>query len=192
LSDHKSHSSTPPQTKNTHPTTGTTIRFATQRDLPQIMAILNREIADGINCFRTRLMSNEDSLKWWQAREEGKYPVWVGEREGRVVGWASLSKWSAYEAYDRTCEVSVWIVPEAQRQGLGRQFFTTLIQYATTTSFRVILSRIESNNVASLALHHAFGFSLVGTMHNVGEKQGKLLHVVMMELQLPHANQLLH
>ncbi len=191
MTDHYSDSATP-QTNRPYPTTDITIRVATRRDLPQIMNILNREIADGINCFRTHPMSNKDSLKWWQAREEGKYPVWVGEREGSVVGWASLSKWSAYEAYDRTCEVSVWIVPEAQRQGLGRQFFTTLIQYATTTSFRVILSRIESNNVASLALHHAFGFTLVGTMHNVGEKQGKLLHVAIMELQLPLADQLLH
>lgn len=162
----------------------TTIRLATRDDLPAIISILNREIETGVNCFRTRPLSGADSVHWWQGREGGKYPAWVGERGGEIVGWASLSRWSSYEGYDRTCEVSVWIVPGAQRQGLGRQFFTTLIHFATVAGFRVILSRIEARNVASLALHHAFGFTVIGTMHKVGEKFGQRLDVVMMELHL--------
>ncbi|WP_164100440.1 GNAT family N-acetyltransferase [Candidatus Laterigemmans baculatus] len=162
-----------------------TLRLATESDLPAIAAILNREIAETVNCFRTRPLSPADAEQWWRARENGRYPAWVAEIDAEVVGWASLSRWSAYEAYDGTAEVSVWVLPVAQRQGLGKRFFRELLAFATAAEFRVLLSRIEAENQPSLRLHEQFGFTPVGTMHNVGEKFGRLLDVVIMERQLP-------
>ena len=161
-----------------------TVRLATEGDLPDIASILNREIDQTVNCFRTRPLTREDARRWWRGRENGRYPAWIGELDSQVVGWASLSRWSAYEAYDRTAEVSVWVLPHAQRRGLGRQFFSTLLEFAASSPLRVLLSRIEAQNQPSLRLHECFGFSRVGTMHNVGEKFGQILDVVIMERQM--------
>lgn len=162
----------------------TIVRLATEEDLPDIAAILNYEIDHTVRCFRTRRLTEEDARQWWRGREGGRYPAWVGQQGSQIVGWASLSRWSAYEAYDGTAEVSIWIRPPAQGRGLGRQFFTTLIEHASEAGFRVLLSRIEATNEPSLALHERFGFTRVGTMHRVGEKFGNLLDVVIMERQL--------
>lgn len=162
----------------------TTVRLATEADLPEIASILNYEIDHTVNCFRTRTLTEEDAWQWWQGRETGRYPAWVAEQESQIVGWASLSRWSAYEAYDATAEVSIWIRPAAQRRGIGRRFFTVMIEHAISADFRVLLSRIEAANEPSLLLHERFGFTRVGTMHRVGEKFGRLLDVVIMERQL--------
>ena len=165
------------------------IRPANYADLPAMMQILNHEIKHTVNCFRMRPMTAGDAEKWWKARENGRYPAWVAMRQEQVVGWGSVSRWSAYEAYDGTAELSIWIAPEARRQGLGKRLMQTLIEFASGASFRVLLSRIEAENEASIALHVAFDFSKVGTLSNVGEKFGRLLDVVIMELQLPPTSQ---
>jgi phosphinothricin acetyltransferase len=160
------------------------IRFAERADLPAMIDILNREILESVSCFRIRPLDAQDSERWWQGREGGRFPAWVAtDGGGRVVGWASLSRWSAYEGYARTAEVSIWIVPRAQGQGLGRRLFARLLEGAQP-HFRVLLSRIEASNRASIALHEKFGFRAVGTMHRVGEKFGRLLDVLIMECQL--------
>lgn len=160
------------------------VRLATESDLPAIASILNREIEHSVNCFRTQPLTDQDALQWWRGREGGRYPAWVGEVEDCVVGWASLSRWSAYEAYAATAEVSVWILPEIQRRGLGKKFFAQMLEFAVDSGFRVLISRIEAQNEPSLRLHQRFGFTTVGTMHHVGEKFGQLLDVVIMERQL--------
>jgi phosphinothricin acetyltransferase len=159
-------------------------RPATREDLPGMMAILNREIETGVNCFRTRPMREADREKWWRARENGRYPAWVASCENRICGWSSLSRWSAYEAYEATVEISIWIDQEVQRRGIGSKLFRLAIDHAREHGVRVILSRVESQNVASLALHDRFGFTTVGVMHRVGEKFGQLLDVTILELQV--------
>lgn len=177
-----------PQSPATNSITSTLPRvdfeLATEADLPGIMAILNREIETGVNCFRTRVMSATDASQWWKARERGEYPAWVAKIEGQVVGWSSLSRWSAYEAYDRTTEISIWVSPEVHRQKIGRTLFKLAIEHANQHKFRVVISRVESRNEASLALHERFKFQVIGTMHRVGEKFGQIMDVVMLELLL--------
>lgn len=182
------------------------IRRATRADLPAMMAILNAEISESVSCFRTRPLEGREAEAWWRGRQEGRYPAWVATsrlsnavpigsaaKSGtasaadaggeQVLGWASVSRWSAYDGYDRTAEVSIWILPAAQGRGLGRRLFAELFAYSRD-AFGVLLSRIEASNEASIALHEKFGFTRVGTMHRVGEKFGRLLDVVIMECQL--------
>jgi phosphinothricin acetyltransferase len=158
--------------------------LATEADLPGIMAILNREIETSVNCFRTKPMSATDASRWWKARERGFYPAWVAKIENQVVGWSSLSRWSEYEAYAGSTEISIWVLPEVHRRKIGRTLFSLAIEHATKHRFRVIISRVESRNEASLALHDRFKFQTIGTMHRVGEKFGQVMDVVMLELLL--------
>lgn len=170
--------------ESANPTSQIRFEVAREGDLPGMMRILNKEIETGVNCFRMKPLSPVDQSNWWRARENGRYPAWVAKCGAAVVGWASLSRWSAYEAYDGTAEISIWIAPEFHRRGIGRELFKRVIEFAERNRFRVILSRVEAQNAASLALHESFGFTTVGTMNNVGEKFGRLLDVVILQLQL--------
>lgn len=162
-----------------------TIRDLRRNDVSAAISMLNREVLSGVNTFRIEPIDEAGAARWWRDRANGRYPaigVWMAK--GRLMGWASLSKWSAYEAYDRTAEVSVWVEPAFQGRGLGKLLLEQIIERANALQFGVLLSRIESSNQVSIHLHERFGFTKIGTMHRVGEKFGKLLNVVMLERQL--------
>ncbi|QEG38835.1 GNAT family N-acetyltransferase [Roseimaritima ulvae] len=163
-----------------------TIRNATATDLSEILAILNQQITESVASFRIAPLDDAAGRRWFAAHTDPKYPVIVAAADGKrpqskLAGWASLSAWSDYEAYHRTAEISVWIRPECQRQGLGRRLMEEIIARAVAVQHRVILSRVEADNVGSLKLHESLGFRTIGTMHRVGEKFGRLLDVVMLE-----------
>ncbi len=171
-----------------------TIRDATTTDLPDILAILNQQITESVASFRIAPLDHAAGQRWFDAHRDPKYPVIVAVPPSasvspaenapphpQLAGWASLSPWSEYEAYHRTAEISVWIHPQCQRQGLGRRLMEEIITRAAAVQHRVILSRIEAGNVGSLKLHESLGFRTIGTMHRVGEKFDRLLDVVMLE-----------
>ncbi len=174
------------------------IRDAEVADVPQIAAILNQQILDSVASFRMQPLDDAAALRWYAEHVDTLFPVLVAQAASdrsdrsdrsdtaspKIAGWASLSAWSHYEAYARTAEISLWIRPEFQRKGLGRRLMQGLIDRATGLEYRVLLSRIEAENVGSLKLHQQFGFRTIGTMHRVGEKHGRLLDVVMLERML--------
>ena len=47
---------------------------------------------------------------------------------------------------------------------------------------RTVISVITAENQASIRLHEKMGFSFCGTMHEVGEKFGRMLDIVNYEL----------
>jgi phosphinothricin acetyltransferase len=161
-----------------------TIRLAVRSDLPAIFEILNREIRDGINIFETRPMEGQAQETWWNVHPPERYPVFVAESEKQVVGWSSLSAYSGFCGYNGTAEASIWIVPAFHGRGIGTRLYQNLFQAGRKNGLRVVLARVESQNRASIALHHRHGFREVGVLRGVGEKFGRLLDVVLFEKQL--------
>ena len=59
-----------------------------------------------------------------------------------------------------------------------------LIDVARTTGFHSIVARVESSGEASMALHRACGFDLVGIEREVGRKFNRWLDVAVLQLML--------
>ena len=55
---------------------------------------------------------------------------------------------------------------------------------ATAHGFHAVFARIVGHHEASIGLHEAAGFEIVGTEREVGRKFGRWLDVVVMELLL--------
>jgi phosphinothricin acetyltransferase len=68
--------------------------------------------------------------------------------------------------------------------GVGKRLLTELVSTATAHGFHACMARIVGGHEASIALHHACGFEVVGTEHEVGRKFGTWLDVVLMERML--------
>ena len=73
---------------------------------------------------------------------------------------------------------------EFQGLGIGRAVLEELLRLAEAHGFHAVLARIAGNNDASVALHAACGFELIGTEQEVGRKFGRWLDVVCMEAHL--------
>ena len=55
-----------------------------------------------------------------------------------------------------------------QRRGIGRTILKELVRLAEAHGFHVVIARIAGDNNASVALHTACGFEMVGVEHEVG------------------------
>ena len=173
------------------------IRPVCRADLGAVMSLINREIASGVNIFRLVPLDDIADQRWWNLHGEGRYQAIVAEQSvaeddgaqvaNQFAGWAALTPHSAYEGYDRTAELSVWVEPAVRRSGCGRALVEALLASCPARNLRTVISRIEANNVPSLRLHEACGFEQVGLLRDVGEKFGQSLSVVFMQYHVPLA-----
>ena len=68
--------------------------------------------------------------------------------------------------------------------GIGRMMMNHAIREAKSLSFHTIIARIGGENDISINLHKSCGFTLVGTMKEVGFKFNKWCDVHIMQLML--------
>lgn len=183
------------------------IRAVRHEDLDQVIRILNREITGGVNIFRLIPFDDAAAQRWWALHGAGRYQAIVatpsqresavddptdidsGRKEASqiVLGWAAVVPHSAYEGYDRTAEVSIWVDERFRGQGVGKALLLHLLASCPERNLRSLISRIESNNVASLRLHEACGFVQTGLLRDIGEKFGQSLHVAFLQYWVPDA-----
>ena len=166
-------------------------RLVESGDAEPIMAIYNREIIETTTTFD---LIPRDLIEQhaWIEDHLGAHPALVaiddqatsglrGARREVVTGFAALGPYRPRAAYATTVENSVYVAQECRGQGVGRLLLTDLIRTAADAGFHSMIARIVGENVASIRLHEACGFSVVGVEHEVGRKHGKWLDVV--ELQ---------
>jgi phosphinothricin acetyltransferase len=99
-----------------------------------------------------------------------------------VVGFGALSPWRSKAAYSTSVEDSVYVHRDHQGRGIGRLLLAELVSVATAHGFHALFARIVGGHEASIRLHEALGFEIVGTEREVGRKFGRWLDVVVMEL----------
>jgi len=157
------------------------IRKARIEDLDAITHIYNEAILNTVTTFDTEPKTKEEQTEWF-INHNSKYPVLVAEFRNKVVGWASLTRWSDRCAYSDTAECSLYIEQDYQGKGFGKALLTTLLQEAEKRGFHVIIARITEGNDMSLNLCKSLGFRYIGTMREVGRKFGKLLDVHLMQI----------
>jgi L-amino acid N-acyltransferase len=149
-----------------------------------IVEIYNEAVTNTTATLDTEIRSHEVGIKWFVERDKN-FPVFVALKGGTVAGYAALNKWSERKGYDVTAEISVYIAPAYQGQGIGGKLIEILLADAEeTTSLRSILARITQDNPASIYLHEKNGFKTVGVLKEAGLKFGNYLDVTIMQRML--------
>ena len=120
----------------------------------------------------------------WLALRSGAHIVLVADDGGVLAGFASLSPYRDRPAYRTTVENSVYVDEAHQGKGVGKKLMTELVDTARDHGFHSMIARIVSSNAASIALHRAVGFEIVGVEKEVGRKLGRWLDVVVMQRML--------
>ena len=159
------------------------LRRAQPEDARAIAEIYNEAIHMTSATFDTEPKTEEDR-RAWLATHDDRHPVIVAELEGQVVGWGSLTKWSDRPAYAETVESSFYVANVWQGRGIGRAIKSRLIEEARRAGLHTILCRVAEESAASLHVNLSLGFTLVGTMREVGHKFGRRLDVHLLQLML--------
>jgi phosphinothricin acetyltransferase len=144
----------------------TIIRSATADDASSCAAIYAPFVTDTAVTFEYEVPSTAE-----MGRRIDAAHVWLVAVDDDIVhGYAYGGPFAARAAFARTCEVSVYLAPEARGKGLGRQLYTVLLDQLRDRNLHVAISGIALPNDASIALHKGFGFELVGIYREVGYK----------------------
>jgi len=160
------------------------VRLATGDDAEAIRAIYNREVAESTNTFDLVPRSAAVQREWLSAHD-GAHPAVVAvDAEGGVVGFGSVSPFKERPAYATTVENSVFVHSDHRGQGVGKAILAELVRLATSHGFHAMIARIVGDHEASIALHRACGFELIGTEREVGRKFNRWLDVVLMQRML--------
>jgi L-amino acid N-acyltransferase len=159
------------------------IRPAELSDLDAITEIYNEAILTTTATFDTEPKTRSEQIAWFQDHDT-RHPVLVAVLDGKIAGWASLSKWSGRCAYADTAETSFYVKAEHRGQGIGRKLKAAIIEEARQLKFHTIIARVAQGSEESLHLNESFGFVCIGTLKEVGRKFNKLLDVHIFQKML--------
>jgi len=145
-------------------------------DWPAVEAIYREGIATGMATFET------ETLPWEQWDAAHRPDCRLVARDGaRVLGWAALSPVSDRCAYAGVAENSIYIAAAARGQGIGKRLLGVLVEASEAAGIWTLQTGTFPENAASLALHQACGFRIVGTRERVGQLHGVWKDVVFLE-----------
>ena len=158
------------------------IRPATAADIPAITEIYAHAVNFGTASFELEPPVQDEMLARWQALAGGNFPYLVADADGMIAGYAYAGPYRTRPAYRFTVEDSVYVNPQAHRQGVGRTLLDRLIVESEKRGFRQMIAVIgDSAQTPSIELHRAAGFRMIGTIENVGYKFGRWLDSVLMQ-----------
>jgi L-amino acid N-acyltransferase YncA len=163
------------------------IRPARPSDIAAITRIYAQAVRHGTASFELEPPEQAEMARRQDTLLAGGFPYLVAEGDGGILGYAYAGPYRARPAYRFTVEDSVYIAPEAQRRGLGRLLLERLITESEARGYRQMIAVIgDSAQDASIALHTALGFRLIGTFAAVGFKFDRWLDTVLMQRPLGH------
>jgi len=141
-----------------------------------VLAIYQAGIEEGNATFETRAPD-------WAVFTAARLPAhrYVAIMEGRVAGWVAASAVSGRCVYAGVVEHSVYVHPAARGRGIGYLLLGALIASTETAGIWTIQSGIFPENTASLALHQAAGFRVVGIRERIGQHHGRWRDVILIE-----------
>lgn len=165
------------------------IRPAEPADIAAITRIYADAVIHGTATFEIDPPDEVEMTRRQRLLIDRGYPYLVAERAGVVAGYAYAGPYRDRPAYKWCVEDSIYVVPAFHRKGAGRLLLTRLIRELETLGFRQVLAVIgNSANTASVAVHAAAGFRLIGTFQSVGFKHGRWLDTVLMQRPLGHGD----
>jgi len=159
------------------------VRPCREDDLEAVNRIYNREVREGIATWELDEWSAERRLEWFRARDDEE-PVLVVDLGGEIAGFAYLTKYRGRRGYRFSRENTVFIDTPYQRRGLGRLLLGELVERARWMGLRTVLAFIDTENVGSIELHRALGYTEVGAEFETGHKFGTWRSGVEMQLLL--------
>ncbi len=146
-------------------------------DWPRVADIYRQGIRSGDATFETEVPT-------WSKWSATKHPACrlVAEANGRVVGFAVVSPVSSRPVYVGVAEVMVYVDETVRGRGMGQLLLEELVRCTEAADLWTLQAGIFPENAASIAIHRAVGFEVMGTHERLGRfHDGRWRDVVRME-----------
>ncbi len=123
--------------------------------------------------------------EYWQALIDGPHELLVAVTDdGTVAGYAKTGRFRDKAAYSTTAETTVYAHRDHRGAGVGDALYGALLGRLDAGPQRMAVAGITQPNESSMRLHARHGFTVVGTFHEVGVKDGRAWDVTWLERSL--------
>lgn len=157
------------------------IRAMVPEDAGRVLAIYQAGIETGHATF-------ESVAPDWREFDEKYLPECrlVAAMGREVVGWIALTPVSKRAVYRGVAEHSIYISANARGKGVGRKLLEALVSASERAGFWTLQTSIFPENEASIRLHEAYGFRVLGRRERIakmtyGPMEGQWRDTVIME-----------
>ena len=157
------------------------IRPAVPDDAVALMAIYNPVVLTSTATFDLVPRTLEEQRAWIDDRTGARIILVAVDDDGHVAGYSALTPYRERAAYSTTVEDSVYVRADHQGRGVGRVLLDELVETARAHGFHAMMARIVSDHEASIGLHAACGFEVIGREREVGRKFRRWLDVTTMQ-----------
>jgi L-amino acid N-acyltransferase YncA len=161
------------------------IRDAVEADLPAIVEIYNATVPTRLVTAELEPTTVEARLPWFREHSSERYPFWVAESEGRVIGWLDFKSFLPRCAYRGTAEISVYVDEEFRHRGVGQRLLEQAIARAPSLGITALVGLIFGHNEPSLKLFQRLGFERWGFFPGVAQLDGVERDLVVMGKHCP-------
>jgi L-amino acid N-acyltransferase YncA/predicted O-methyltransferase YrrM len=161
------------------------VRDAVEADLPAIVEIYNATVPTRIVTAELEPTTVEARLPWFREHSSERYPFWVAESEGRVIGWLDFKSFLPRCAYRGTAEISVYVDEKFRRRGVGQRLLEQAIARARSLGITALVGLIFGHNEPSLKLFQRLGFERWGFFPGVAQLDGVERDLVVMGKHCP-------
>lgn len=147
------------------------VRIADIHDLPQIVAIYNASIPHRMATADTTQITIESRLDWFNQHKDSR-PLWVMEKNKEIAGWLSLQNFYGRPAYMSTAEISVYVNPLYQRQGIAGKMMDYALNEIKKLNIFTLVAFIFTHNEPSIRFFEKYHFTQWGFLPKVAQLDG--------------------
>ncbi len=148
-------------------------------DWTAVQAIYRAGIETGQATFETAVPTWDS----WDASHIAHSRLVARGKDG-VIGWAALTPVSSRCVYEGVAEVSVYIAAAARGQGVGKALLAALVVSSEQAGIWTLQSSLFPENEASVAIHKANGFRIVGRRERIAQQHGVWRDTLLMERRI--------
>lgn len=163
------------------------IRTATVEDAEALLNIYAYYVTDTVISFEYDVPTVEEFRRRIEKTTQ-KYPYFVIEKEGKLLGYAYAGPFVGRAAYQWCAELTIYLQKDAKRCGYGRMLYEALEKELKMRGYLNLYACIgdpveedEYLTRNSEQFHSHMGFEKIGTFYKCGHKFGRWYHMIWME-----------
>ena len=148
--------------------------------LPEDWPSVRRIYADGIATGNATFETQTPDWETWNRNHHPECRL-VARVADEIVAWAALSPVSARACYAGVAEHSIYVDASQRGRGIGKQLLRAFVEASEAAGFWTLQSSIFPENRASITIHLACGFRILGRRKRVAMLNGVWRDTVIVE-----------
>ncbi len=156
------------------------IRPARQSDFSGLVEVIRETVADGRDVVAENIADILDNEQVLFRHDDVRSRVFfVATVNGDVVGWTNLTH-PELEKLEHTAELTVGVLPEYRRNGIGRHLLQRGLEWAGEEGYERIYNSIPSTNGTAIEFLESHGWEIEATREDHYRIDGEYVDEVMM------------